>query len=98
VPTPAGEAPATTGQVGYVNGQLEKLGMPGDENRDARVRVVSRLVKHPLTSTKQMTRDEAHGVREKLKGCATPEDLDLLLAEQEMADDPRDEGEASHGE
>jgi hypothetical protein len=92
---PAGgtSQPATTGQVGIVNGLLESLGMPGDENRDARVRVVSRLLRRPLTSTKQMTRDEAHDLREKLKGCAAPEDLDLLLAEAEMADDPRGDGE-----
>jgi hypothetical protein len=93
---PAGgtSQPATTGQVGIVNGLLEKLGLPGDENRDARVRVVSRLLpgRRQLTSTKQMTRDEAAYLREKLQGCQTPEDLDLLIAEAELARDPMGDG------
>lgn len=85
---PAGEALATTGQYGIVNGLLEKLGMAGDDQREARLRVVSRLVGRPLTSTKEMTRTEAHDVRQKLEGCKDGTDLDGLLAELAMADDP----------
>lgn len=92
---PAGEALATTGQVGIVNGLLEKLGMGGDEDeqREARVRVVSKLlpVPRPLKSTKEMTRPEAAHVREKLQGCRDGADLEGLLAELAMADDPRGE-------
>lgn len=91
----AGEAPATSGQVGLVQRELEKLGYGGDddEKRQARVRVVSKIVRRPLASTKEMTRDEASAVRDKLRGCATPEDLAALLDEIALADaDPREEG------
>jgi hypothetical protein len=93
VPTPAGEVLATTGQVGYVQSELERLGMAGEDQRDARVRVVSRLVRRPLTSTKQMTRSEATEVRADLKGCGDAADLDGLLADRALADDPREDGE-----
>lgn len=94
-PPAAGEVLATDGQVGYVQGELERLGMGGDgeELRQARIRVVSRIVKRPLTSTKQMTRSEATEVRAKLKGCGEPADLAALLDEIALADDPRGEGE-----
>ena len=99
---PAGEALATSGQYGIVNRLLEKLGMGGeqDEQREARVRVASKLLPVPrsLKSTKEMTRSEAAHVREKLAGCETPEDLAALLDEIALGADPRDEDGTAAGE
>lgn len=90
----AGEAPArraSTGQVGLIQKQFERLGMGGDDQRDGCVRVTAAIAGRPLASSKELTPDEARKVRDTLEGLRDGTDLDGLLAELAMAGDPRDQ-------
>jgi len=70
-----------------ITGHLERLG--ADTSRDARLRITSRLTGHPVSTTSNLTVAEQAEVIRKLDGCHTPEDLDGLLADLALADDPR---------
>ena len=92
--TPRGQQKASTGQVGLIQRQFERLHMGGDNQRDARLRVVSRLAGRAVESSKDLTPDEARKVRDTLEGLPDGEwTEDSLLGELAMADDPREDGE-----
>ena len=94
-PPPSANSPhgsaATRGQIGLIQKEFERLDMGGDDQRDGRLRVVSRLAGRPLESSKDLTGDEARKVKDTLQGLTGAADLEALLAELSMADDPRDE-------
>jgi hypothetical protein len=88
---------ASTGQVGLIQRQFERLGLGGEDKRGNRVRVVSRLAGRPLASSKELTSGEAAKVKDTLEGLPDGEwTEDSIIAELAMADDPRGDGE--HGE
>lgn len=100
---PAGEGRppqrASSGQVGLIQKQFERLGMGGEDQRDGRVRVASAIAGRVLVSTKELTPDDARKVKDTLESLRDGTDLDGLLAELAMADDPREQdGTASGGE
>lgn len=84
----AGGAPrppqlATSGQVGMIQKELERLGL---DDRDAKIRVVSRIAGRPMESSKFLTADEARKVRDTLQGLADGNALAALLDEIALAD------------
>ena len=87
---PAGGTPnrATSGQVGLVQRQLERLGVT---DRTAKLRIVGLIARRVVESSKDLTDDEARKVKDTLEGLADGAALDGLRAELAMADDPRDE-------
>ena len=90
---PAGGTPnrATSGQVGLVQRQLERLGVT---DRTAKLRIVGLIAGRPVESSKELTDDEARKVKDTLEGLADGAALDGLRAELAMADDPRDEADS----
>lgn len=85
---------ASTGQVGLIQRQFERLGLGGEDKRGNRVRVVSRLAGRPLASSKELTSGEAVKVKDTLEGLPDGEwTEDSIIAELAMADDPRGDGE-----
>jgi phage recombination protein Bet len=74
-----------------ITGHLERLG--ADISREARLRLTGRLAGHGVTTTGDLTPAETAAVIRKLNDCDTPEDLDGLLADLALADDPRSDGE-----
>lgn len=84
---------ASSGQVGMIQKQFERLGMAGDDQRDGRIRVVAAIAGRPLSSSKELTGDEARKVKDTLESLRDATDLDGMLAELALADDPRGDGE-----
>jgi len=93
-PEPAGGTSkpvlATTGQVRDIARMLADLGVTDPESV---IRTAGNLARHPVPRLQDLPRDKAADVRAQLDSYATPEDLDLALAELAMADDPREDGD-----
>jgi hypothetical protein len=84
---------ASQGQVGAIQGHLKRLGYP-DDDRDGRLRALSRLARRVLETSKELTADEAADILRTLTPMTEPTDLAGHLADLAEADDPRDEPEA----
>jgi hypothetical protein len=85
----AGEAPKSPAQV--IGEHLERLG--ADASREARLRTTGRIAGRVIGSTDDLTPAQVAHVIRSLADCQTPEALDGLLAEIEMASDPTRDGE-----
>jgi hypothetical protein len=103
---PAGEALkpgkprlASTGQVGLIRKGFQRL-YPGEETPDERterLRQTSRLARIPypgISSTTELTSDQAREVKAALDQCKTAADLEALIESGALADDPREDGDA----
>jgi recombination protein RecT len=92
---PAGEAPdrpvamATTGQVGIIRREFERLGYSDSpEDREARLKVTAKLAgTGPISSTNKLTQEQAKVVREQLQGCRDAEELRDLTENGEVPGD-----------
>jgi hypothetical protein len=84
---PPDDPPASTGQVGKIQGHMRRLGYAGDEpeERDARLGVVARLARLPrLESTTDLSSSEAARVIRALDMISDRAQLDALLADGEV--------------
>jgi phage recombination protein Bet len=87
----AGGTPrATDGQCRAIAQKLTSLGVTDPA---AVIRTAGLIAGQQVERLQQLHRDKAGILRQKLDGCDTPEDLDLLRAEAQLADDPRGDGE-----
>ena len=92
---------ASTGQAGLIVKSFERLtGVRHDdetpEQKKERLRLTSRLarVPHPgISSTRELTSEQARDVREMLARCDTLADIEALLDSGALADEPREDGE-----
>lgn len=84
----ASAAPASPGLVGVIQGHLERLGVT---ERDGKLRVISRLVRRQVASSRELTAAEGRKVADTLEGLAESTDLAGLLDDIALADDPRGE-------
>jgi phage recombination protein Bet len=82
--TPAGPAGGTKTAADYIGDRLDALGV------EDRVQTAARIVGRLLPSLDDLSPAEANTVMRSLRDCKTPEDLDGMLAELAMANDPRD--------
>jgi hypothetical protein len=85
---PPDDPPASTGQVGKIQGHMRRLGYAGDEpeERDARLGVVARLARLPrLESTTDLSSSEAARVIRALDMISDRAQLDAMLATGEVA-------------
>jgi hypothetical protein len=94
---PEGETPpavASRDQVGAIQGHLKRLGY-GDDERDGKLRAISRLTRRVITSSKELTPGEASDVITTLEGFTEPAELAAHLADLATADDPRDDDDTA---
>jgi hypothetical protein len=88
----AGGTPrATDGQCRAIAGKLTSLGVTDPA---AVIRTAGLIAGQQVERLQQLHRDKAGILRQKLDDCDTPEDLDLLRAEAQIAGEPRGDGES----
>lgn len=73
---------------------LAKFNALGVKDRDDRIRLTSQLIGHPVTSTKDLTKDDASTLIDTLALCNSLEQLRRVAADTEAAETPPD-GDAS---
>jgi hypothetical protein len=75
---------ATRPQIRMMHGQMNRLGLADD--RDERLALISGLVHRPLTTSNDLTHDEAQTVIVAASGARTADELRALLAASEQAE------------